>query len=229
MKTRLAGLYRNRAMFGVAVLLGLGIIGVGGVLAAQLSRDDGIRQGDALYDENSFYWSWVNLAPGQRFVLMENDIVNRSDGPIVIKKLEAISRPDPGVARLERIRVAPRQEGTGELTPGSYLSFPPGAQEEGSETCVYQEIVPPGEDFVLHPYEQTRKSALVVMVIRTVEPGYTEFDVARVTYEQEGTQYQQEVPLEVRLKVIRNGRPKRPGYEERPCLDRSNALSQPDA
>lgn len=226
MKARFAGLRRKQAILAAGVVVAVGLIAAG--LTVALSTDGSTPQGDALHDENSFYWSRVKMAPGQRFVLMVNDIVNRSDAPIVIKDFDAISQPDPSVAELERIALAPRREGAGEISPGSYLSYPPAAREEGSKACVYQEIVRPGEELVLHPYNQTRKSALVVMVIRTSDPGYTEFDIARVLYEQEGTLYQQDVPLEVRLQVVQNGRPMRPGYEERPCLDRSNALSQPD-
>lgn len=188
------------------------------------------REGSALSDEAGFFWKSKRLAPRQRFVLMLNDVVNESDQPVTIRSVEPLSEPDPKVARLESIELAPRPVPGPPVPQGSYVIYPPGSSARGrreqTKTCNYQEVSDP-VGFVLPPSQETDRRALMVMIIRTTGVGATSFEVARVVYEQDGTTYEQDVRLTIQLSVAANGRMMKPRHDEVPCADEEHLLEQP--
>jgi hypothetical protein len=214
-------------------LIGLSVIVMAVAGFQQIGGSDGPRQGDALHDFANSTWSAVKLDPGQRFVLVMNDIVNDSDRPLTIKRIEPISRPNEEVALLESIELTPRIDGGPSTSQGSYMTYPPGLTEGGTdekfEECIYQEIIPAGQDHILEPYRkgENEGQASTVMVIRTVDPGSTSFETARVVYEQDGRLYEQHVPFTVELTVAEKGPRKKPAYDEVRCADAEHSLEQP--
>jgi hypothetical protein len=199
------------------------------VLVSSCARGDGRppAKGSALDDEAVFTFGKKGIPTNQRFVLMLNDVVNESDEPLTVRELEPVSKPDPEVAILERLELAPRSEGSVPVEQGTHLTYPPGSSLSYSKKdCVYQDVQSPS-GYVLQPSGGGDTRALMVMTIRTTGPGTTSFEVSRVVYEQGGRLYEQDVRLVIDLTVSESARPLRPSAEEAPCMDPRYAIPQP--
>lgn len=184
-------------------------------------------EGDVLSDEATFTFRKEGIPPDRRFVLMLNDVVNDGDEPVVIRRLEPISKPDPQVAILEKLELAPRGKGEEPVEQGTHLTYPPGSTLSGAKRdCVYQDVSHP-DGYVLAPSRGTSTRALMVMMIRTTGLGSTSFEVGRIEYEQGGSLYFQDIRLLVELTVTENARPLRPASEEAACMDEPYVIPQP--
>lgn len=82
------------------------------MLLISFGRREGGRpaRGSALDDQPVFTFGKKRTSTSQRFVLMLNDVVNDSDEPLTLRRLDAIREPDPDVAILERLDLAPRSD-----------------------------------------------------------------------------------------------------------------------
>lgn len=218
---------KSRWSFGIVALL---IVGVVAVAASREDVGEGTSAvGNALDDVATFTFSKEGIPPGERFVLLLNDVVNESSKPVKILRLEPLLDPDPDVAVLERLELAPRGGDRLPVEQGTHLTYPPASSlGSGKEDCAYQEVRS-ASGYVLPPNEGTDKRALMVMVIRSTGPGRTKFEVGRVVYEQEGELRSQDIRLVVDLSVSRKARPLKPAPEEAACMDESHVLPQPPA
>ncbi len=199
------------------------------LLLSSCGRGDGgaPARGSALDDQAVFTFGKKGIPTNQRFVLMLNDVVNDSEEPLTIRRLDPISEPDPEVAVLERLELAPRSDGGIPVEQGTHLTYPPGSSlSYAKKDCVYQHVQSP-RGYVLPPSHGGNTRALMVMTIRTTGPGTTSFEVGRVIYEQGRTSYAQNVRIVIDLTVKEKARRLRPSAEEAPCMDAKHVLPQP--
>ena len=183
------------------------------------SGGDDIPEGKAIQAPASKWTFKPSAMPvGQEFNLVFLTLRNVTDHAIRIRGIEPISAEGvPTVARIVGIDLIPRRGVVGRHLPmGAYQSYPPIIKVNG--VCRTASIRPPS-GFVLSPEGPV---ALIATRFRAVGIGTAKMTGQRVTYEQDGTVFQQFLPIKVRVRVRENAKPRPSTPTERECRDERN-------
>lgn len=185
-------------------------------LSLILSNDSSVERGTSLEDPAGVTWPLEPLPPGQEFVLMFMPLLNRSDSNLRISSISPVTTEKvPEVADIVSVSLAQMHEGEFPSLPQSvYLTYPPALELNGD--CEVASVKP-ASGFVLSPSEDPSDRVILVLHMRARSAGEATFDAFRVEYTQGGDEYQEVLPLAVRVPVETDAKPSRLLPDEKPC------------
>lgn len=158
----------------------------------------------------------VRLPPRQELVVLVRPFESSSDEPLEITKLRAI----PGEGIPDAVQIVQTSIVAGGTTaPGMYVTFPPVTKAAGR--CVRADVRAPrgvtlGRD----------DDPLILVWLRALTEGAATVEGLRVTYEQGGTLFEQELSSAelAHVTVDLEAPARRPSRDERACAHRTRVL-----
>lgn len=171
-------------------------------------------------------WKWTaEIRPGQNILLLFMPLVNTTEDDIVIKEVvPASDRGIPEVASVVRVELGPRGSFTKNpgIPLGAYVTYPPASMSVSG--CAVQELVSP-LNYRLPPTVYPEDRALIATWLRAESAGEAAIERFRVTYEQEGRTFVQDVPLTIEVEVKDGADKWGLTSDQRLCADLARPLS----
>ncbi|MPZ68388.1 MAG: hypothetical protein GEU71_02540 [Actinobacteria bacterium] len=165
-----------------------------------------------------------SVAVGEVFGYHYMELVNGSDRPLTVVGLHPIWKGPADVIEVQELLLTDRREGDLYFTFGRSVTYPPVTKL--SRQCLILHLHEPvtSRPFVIEPGEEDPPS--LYLKLRTQRVGKTKMDGVMVTYEQDGSLFEQRIPFVLRFHVGRDGRQIRPNRLELACLQDSRRLDR---
>lgn len=181
----------------------------------------GPREGEAFQEP---YETWIGMppvSPGDQWVLIIAYMKNVTPTTVRLESVRLEGSGLGGVVRVLKTEIGPLDdfEGYDFVSSGVYQTYPPAEHRHPGDRCNVQTLVPV-DGYELAP----GGGAQVAVLLEAVGTGRFRINQHVISYEQDGAEYVQSLPVGLRGRVVDGVDPRRIWRWQRPCAEVTRIL-----